>query len=200
MVDEQSKETWSIWVLAKAVWMSLFDIGFTLVSILFFNWWVVYFAHQGEASDRNVVTKGPVLPNWLTWFQTFDATLDRGIQDGSIEGPSGFRAWRQWLNRNPGYGFSYWVLGTLFYSTEWREIRFQDADFSKGIELDYLAMTPDGRFNIHKTFWLFGLHLRLKWGWKAWNMRDITSESGWNKKPWGPEFRIPFVFSLSKAE
>lgn len=196
-VDQEVK--WNWWVVIKAVLLSPFDIGFMFVAWAL-NWYVTKFAVDGQVSDRGVVKLGPVLPEKYRWFQTFDACLDQGIIDGSIPGPSNQKAWTAWLNRNPGYGFSYWFLGIDWVADDWKQIRFQEADFANGIELDYLAMSSKGYFNIHKTFWFLGLHLRIKWGWKAWNMKMVEDPSGWNPKPWGPVFRIPFVFSLSKAD
>ena len=60
------------------------------------------------------------LPRWLSWFDTPDNTLDGDL--GYIASHAPFRGygvagWRRyinrawWLVRNPGYGFSYSVLG-----------------------------------------------------------------------------------------
>lgn len=65
------------------------------------------------------------LPRWLAWFDTPDNPLDGDLGYVMLHAPfNGYGAtgWRQyinrvvWLWRNPGYGFSYSVLGAQINS------------------------------------------------------------------------------------
>lgn len=51
----------------------LASLAITVFAMLFVNWWAPLFAN----STGN-------LPAWLYWFQTFDAGLDAGWQDGYL--------------------------------------------------------------------------------------------------------------------
>ena len=156
-----------------------------IVARFLVNWWAPLFACDGEVLDRGVATKGPRLPNWLAWFDTFDGTLDAGLQPG--EKSTYWTRWR-WLNRNSAYGFSYWVLGVKFVPVLWRVDNPSPTDFK--------ATGPDGLFN--RNVVAFGI--QWKFGWKAKNYFDRDGCYPWSNKPWGPEMRVPFVFSLSLAK
>ena len=164
------------------------DIAFSwIVAKILFNWWLPLFARQTDFSDRGVVKTGCKLPWWLTWFDTFDADLDQGVRDGSITGPSVYWNRVAWLNRNCGYGFSYWVLGIEFAPANWRVIRADDKVF--------LAVA-NNYFSLHiKNF----LGVQFKFGWKAWNDFNLATQQ-WPTQPWGPTWRLPFVFSISFAK
>jgi len=152
------------------------DLGMTIFLCLFVNWWAALFAN-----------KDGWLPNWLKWVQTFDNSLDAGVNDGMFEASSSIW-WNRtrWLYRNPGYGFSYWVLGTPFVPTNWKVIRYES---EAGV---FFAKSIDGYFNYRNgNNWV-----ACKLGWKAWNMYDEITKS-WELVPWGPEWRIPFVFTIS---
>jgi len=64
-----------------------------------------------------------VLPGFLAWFHTHDATLDGGqIQQPQLypSGVTGFKLWKQrtrWICRNPGYGFAANVCGIPYAGT-----------------------------------------------------------------------------------
>src|SRR5574341_1027779 len=49
------------------------NFGMTLFAWLFVNWWAALFAN-----------KEGWLPKWLTWFQTFDNSLDAGLIPDSL--------------------------------------------------------------------------------------------------------------------
>lgn len=162
----------------------LLDLAATVIAVLFVNWWAPLFAYDGEVMDRGVATKGPRLPEWLAWFDTFDGTLDAGLQPGET---SSYWTRMRWLYRNPAYGFSYWALGARFIPGEWWVERCDSDTFH--------ATSQDGRFNWNVV--RFGL--RIKLGWKAWNYFQAWDKS-WDTRPWGPEMRVPFVFSISLAK
>jgi hypothetical protein len=132
------------------------------------------------------------LPNWLCWFQTFDAPLDAGVRDGYPGfDPAGSRWWNRtkWLWRNPAYGFCYWPLGIPFVASEWTV----SCDKQIGIESLFIAHSTDGYFCI-----MYGGSLgRLKLGWKV-SHQWITALDGtrsWSSIPWGPELRSPLAFT-----
>ncbi|MFJ9451527.1 hypothetical protein [Herbaspirillum sp. NPDC101397] len=161
-----------------------------VVAVVLVNWWAPLFAVNTKYSDRGVEKTGYKLPAWLRWFDTFDADLDQGVRDGSIAGTSTYWNRVKWLNRNSAYGFSYWAIGTVFIPQAWRVIRYEET----AEQLTFIAVSKDGHFNVHVT--RFGL--RFKLGWKAWNYYDkLTGQ--WQSQPWGPEWRAPFVFSISLA-
>lgn len=140
------------------------------------------------------------LPRCLKWFQTFDASLDAGWKDGyfvfagrtsSETVPTGLELWwlrTRWLYRNPGYGFSYWVLGQAFDRSAWRVTR-NDIDASTGKTL-WIARGPRGAFNIN----YLGRWGNAKLGWKAWNYWDGAA---WKTAPWGPVWRTPICFTYT---
>lgn len=156
------------------------DLAFTLFCVLCVNWWAPLFA-----------SKEGWLPPWLKWVQTFDDTLDAGVRDGRYP-PNTPRYWGRvmWLYRNTAYGFGYWALGMRFDQRDWRVRRFDPAHE----RFTFYAIGPNGAFNLH----VIRAGIRFKLGWKAWNMFDPQTNT-WKTQSWGPEWRIPFVFSISKA-
>lgn len=168
--------------------LAIADLVFSnVLAVLFVNWWAPLFAVNTVYSDRGVGKVGYKLPSW---FDTFDADLDQGVRDGTIAGPSTYWNRVKWLNRNSAYGFSYWAIGTAFVAPSWRVLRYEET-----LErLTFIAVSSTGHFNIHAT----RLGLRFKLGWKAWNYFD-SATGGWQTKPWGPVWRVPFVFSISLA-
>jgi len=171
--------------------MAALDLIFTyVVAAVFVNWWAPLFAVSTIYKDRGVVKTGYKLPSWLHWFDTFDADLDQGVRDGSISGASTYWNRVKWLYRNCAYGFSYWEIGTVFIPQAWRVVRYEETTD----RLTFIAVSNDGHFNLHAT----RLGLRFKLGWKAWNYYDKAT-GGWQRQPWGPEWRVPFVFSITRA-
>lgn len=173
----------------KIIFFSILDtLVSQVIARLLVNWWAPLFAYDGVANDKGRAIKGPRLPNWLAWFDTFDATLDAGLQNGEA---SSFATRRRWLNRNPAYGFSYWVLGEPFDRTQWETVAYT------AHPLYFEATGPDGQYNRIRIW-----HgIKIKTGWKAWNY-FIVDENGtrsWERRPWGVEMRVPFVFSVSIA-
>jgi hypothetical protein len=140
------------------------------------------------------------LPKWLSWFQTFDAPLDAGWQDGYFKilapgpKPTGAELWwlrTRWLWRNPAYGFAYWPLGEVFDPKEWIVTKYESgADYT-----NFHAQTKDGRLWCVSYNGVWG---SWKLGWKAWNYFQGMDEQGapkWSDKPWGPEWRVPHSFT-----
>lgn len=137
------------------------------------------------------------LPNWLKWFQTFDASLDAGWKDGYFGSfstpPTGYKLWwyrTKWLWRNPAYGFCYWVLGTSFKPEDWTVTFVQDGNYTKFIawskDRKHFCLSYNGRFGSWKL------------GWKAWNYfqhLDADGKPVWNDQPWGPEWIAPISFT-----
>jgi len=119
--------------------MAIGSLATTLISILFFNWWVVLFA---DANGN--------LPNCLSYFQTFDAPIPKGYLNGV-----------KWLMRNPAYGFDYYVFGLRWNPSDWTIERFE-ADENRVL---FLATNKNGGFN----FYYLGKYGMYKFGWKVWN-------------------------------
>ena len=163
-----------MWYLLTPVFV-LLDLSATIISCLFINWWAPLFSDD----------KG-YLPNWLAWIQTFDDTLDAGMRDGLYSKDNVYWARVCWLYRNPAYGFSYWALGCKFDATQWT--------IHDNVDGHFYATSTDGRFNLL----LVAYGIKIKIGWKAYNMYSQFNQK-WNTWPWGPEFRVPFVFSISLA-
>lgn len=160
--------------------LAFLDVLFTVLSCLLLNWWAPLFANEEGW-----------LPNWLAWVQTFDDTLDTGIRDLNYPASNHWeRYWSRvrWLYRNPGYGFSYWALGCAFNPADWT-VHLCDETGD-----NFYATCADGRF-CHK--WIEN-GWRYKTGWKAANLYDSVNKK-WKVVPWGPEWRIPIVFSISKV-
>lgn len=126
------------------------------------------------------------LPRWCRWCQTFDATCFEGRQPQYGMTGTDQQVAEGWLRRNPGYGFDYWPLGCKFDPSAWHVVTDrQDGSL-------FVATGPGGRFCIEGK-----LGLRFKFGWKALNMWD-GENMRWKTAPWGPEWRIPICFTLSK--
>lgn len=168
--------------------MALIDVLMALFSMVFINWWAPLVAVNGTVCDAGVCRTAVTLPRWLRWFDTFDADLDTGNRDRY--GDKGYWGRVLWLYRNHAYGFGYWVFGIPFDPAEWTVTEFSEV----GGKRVFKARSTNGHFNVYTV--KFGL--RFKLGWKAWNMFD--PETGkWKEQPWGPEWRIPFTFSISIA-
>lgn len=127
------------------------------------------------------------LPLWLSWFQTFDASMDEGRQPQYGFTGSDWWVRTRWLWRNPGYTFDYDPLGIVFYPDEWRVIKFSDVD---GIT-SFFALAP-GAFNYEYG----GRFISLKFGWKAWNYFDAASGT-FRTTAWGPAMRAPLCITMS---
>lgn len=169
---------------------TLLDLFATIFACLFVNWWAPLFAYEGAVWDRNEVTRGPVLPEWLCWFNTFDATLDAGLLPGET---SSYWTRMRWLYRNPAYGFSYWVLGHTFEPQLW----ICDEYHPYPSTFTFRAHDVHGNFE-YMAVW-FGI--KIKVGWKAWNYFSFANNiPAWRNDPWGPEMIAPFVFSISLAK
>lgn len=159
---------------------ALLSTAFTLVCWALVNWWAPLFANDAGW-----------LPNWLAWVQTFDDSLDAGQRDGIY--PSSMPRYLArvfWLYRNTGYGFNYWALGVPFSPADWQVMEY-DADPA---HFTFRAVGPNGWYNTH----IVRHGIRLKFGWKAWNMWDPAT-ARWRSASWGPVWRVPFTFSISKA-
>src|SRR5574341_250103 len=123
----------------------------------------------------------------LTWFQTFDNSLDAGVDSGFFKRSS--NVWwnrTRWLYRNSTDGFAYYVLGIPFIPSDWAVQRYEG---EAGV---FKAKSTRGYFNYRGSRWNFAVKL----GWKAWNMYDENTGAG-ETIPWGPEWRIPYVCSVS---
>lgn len=160
---------------ALIILYALLDTTFTIFAALFVNWWAPVFA-----------TSDAKLPNWLTWFDTFDDDLDTGVR--TLGWAPGYLSRVRWLYRNIGYGFGYYALGCDFLPELWAVKAYTEQPFT------FYAVGPGDYFNYH----VVRAGIRIKVGWKAWNMYQ-SWDGQWRKTPWGPEMRIPFVFSISLA-
>lgn len=199
----------------KWVFLGPIDLLFNLICVLFFNWWVIFLARPVVPSDWLYLQAKPQwrgheqkLPKWLSWFETFDASLDAGWIGGYFA-PKGhytpdsipsfwrrkYYQWR-WLNRNAGYSFSYYPLGIAMKKETWTIKtwkRVPGTGGSKGYQL-FIATSSDGYWNIN----LQGKYGTYKLGWKAWNYWDWEKEVWYvDNKPWGPEWRTTLVMSVN---
>jgi len=199
-----------VWGL-KWLALSVVDLLFQAFSLLFVNWWVPFTARKIVPADylweeadpqwRGIEEK---LPEWLRWFETFDASLDTGwiegkyFKSGEAYSPTnlpGFwrRKWYQirWLYRNSNYGFSYWVTGVPMVKADWVIHRYV---IQNGYRL-FIALNPKtGYFNIN----LQGKYGTYKLGVKAWNYWDRDIQDWYQDNlPWGPEWRTQLVLSIN---
>lgn len=127
------------------------------------------------------------LPAWLSWFQTFDATLFEGRQPQY--GFTGSNWWVStlWLWRNPAYTFDYMPLGVAWDKTQWSS----SYSVSTSGATTFWAKGPNGQFNYEYG----GTLVQVKVGWKAWNLFDATTDK-YRDGNWGPLPRIPFCFTI----
>lgn len=160
---------------------------------LILNWIVALFAD--DAGN---------LPRCLKWFQTFDASLDEGMNARRNELAAGlggdawaafiayprsqFEIYRNralWLFRNTGYGFDYYLLGVRWNPNDWRVIRYVETDAL------LLFIAVGNGFNLYMES-RYGM---VKLGWKAWNL--FNRSTGMFSGSWGDDRRIPVTFSLT---
>ncbi|QRE00246.1 hypothetical protein [Burkholderia phage BCSR5] len=180
----------------------MLDLVFLFLTVVVFNWWIVFFtvsADNNEYLKRKGYRNCEMLPWWLKWFDTFDASTDEYWygnyynEDKSVPNPYGpdnpppfwLRKWYQikWLYRNPMYGFSYWVTGIKFDASQWDYLY-------DPVTKEFHAHDSSGHFTIMKD----GL-LTQKLGWKTWGYFDNANlqwREGWS---WGPEMRAPLGFT-----
>jgi hypothetical protein len=135
------------------------------------------------------------LPDWLCWFQTFDAPLDAGWRDGYfrpryLPSPEGFELYWlrvRWLWRNPAYGFCYWPLGLPYDPKEW----VIDLLVHEGTQLtEFHAYTKDGKHFCYTNSNGVKLGYKLWWALDAnWKLVDKLPPSR------GPDNRLPICFT-----
>lgn len=155
------------------------SFGVTLFAWMAVCWWAPLLVDR----DGN-------LPDWLRWFQTFDASVDAGWSDAYYTGwLAETRIGRYisrvlWLCRNPAYGFDYALLGVPFAASEWRVVKYVETE-------DTALFFAVGRgFN----FYYEGRWGKYKLGWKAWNR---WGGNGWDAPNWAEYDRIPLCFTLN---
>lgn len=161
--------------------MAVASMLFVLLTWIFAPWLALFANSAGN------------LPKWLSWFQTFDNTLDAGWNVQGNFGdylktgiaPTGLTLWwyrTLWLYRNPGYGFDYWLLGITFDSSQWT-VRVNNARW-------WIATGPRGAFCVRSM--ASGVSLKL--GWKAW---AYWQSGAWAPSTfsWGPSRRTPICFT-----
>lgn len=111
------------------------------------------------------------LPTWLAWFQTPDASLDAGWEQGyfTITGkPGAFSLWwyrMRWLWRNPAYGFCVW-LGVTYDPAAWVIDTVTLAAPGGPVTL-LKAHTADGRYFAYTTSSGWKLGYKLWWAMDA---------------------------------
>ncbi|QDH83619.1 hypothetical protein [Achromobacter phage Motura] len=200
------------YVVQTLKWLALglVDLVFNLFCVLFLNWWVVFVARPVKPEEWMYSQAKPEwqgleqrLPNWLKWVETFDASLDTGwiggyfVPKGTYSKDNLPSFWRRkyyqwrWLNRNSGYGFSYYPLGEVMDQKKWTIQTWQPFD---GKHQLFIATATNGLWNINYQ----GKYGTYKLGWKAWNYWD-RDQLKWysDTKPWGPEWRVPVVMSIN---
>ena len=111
------------------------------------------------------------LPRRLRWFQTFDATLDEGRKPQYGMVGSDWYVRMRWLQRNPGYGFDYYLLGIKFVATDWHIVRND--------EFVFFAYSRTGAFNYTTKTGRW----RIKLGWKYWNHIESNNWDRFDKLP-----------------
>lgn len=118
------------------------------------------------------------LPWYLSYFQTFDATLPKGYWNAV-----------KWMCRNPGYTFDLKVLGLKWVKEDWKLIKFSNPDEH---HVFFLAINKKTcAFNLYYYNEDNYTMLRyVKLGWKAWNFFDIPTKTF--SKTWeGTEGKVP---------
>lgn len=134
------------------------------------------------------------LPNWLCWFQTFDAPLDAGwiySYFGTFPTPpTGFqRYWLRvrWLWRNPAYGFCYWPLGIPYKPTDWYIYTMK---VNGTVLEEFAAKTYDGKYFCYTNSNGVKLGYKLWWALdENWKLIPVLPSSR------GPDNRLPMCFS-----
>lgn len=177
-----------------------------LVGIVFLNWWLPLLARPILDTDWlwTTLAKDPAqqgimqcLPNWLSWFQTFDATIDAGWRDQyfpnsytpSNPPPYWTRKYYQWLwlNRNCAYGLAYYPLGCAVQVQDWTATLTETTDHQT-----FTAVSSTGLWS-----WRYsGVLGHYNLGWKLANYYDLDNRV-WYTVPWGPEWRTQIVMSIN---
>ena len=112
-----------------------------------------------------VDTKTGLLPRWLRWFQTPDATCYDDMWVSEHPTWSKYKIAYTWIARNPAYGFRKWAQT----KTETIAVTKGDLTIADGLNGKagwFLLLAPNGAFNF---VFVIDLHngscLRGNWGW-----------------------------------
>lgn len=85
---------------------------------------------------------GPRLPKWLSWFQTWDNSLD-GDYAFEKNNPPSYLSKIKWLIRNPGYGFGVRTLNAPYTTSYKGDPTIKDNDNAKA---GWLFVKANGLF------------------------------------------------------
>jgi hypothetical protein len=182
--------------------MSVIDIAMNFISILFVNWWVIFFGRQMNQTDRQwqflsseEKLHAQVLPKYLKWFETMDNSLDEywlnnydqvNPNKWTAENPPKYwrRKWYQWkwLMRNINYTFSWGPMGIQWKPETWTIVK----DIKRDDLTVFFAYSTEG-------FWSFSASKKYgnyKLGWKVKNFWNSDTQSFKTSHSWFPRTQI----------
>lgn len=144
----------------------------------------------GPCDNNGHQCVGPRLPNWLSWFQTPDNSLDG---DATFErlNPPGYFSKIKWFIRNPGYGFSVHYLTAPYVTTISGDPTIKDNDNAKA---GWCCVRSNGLFQLRLVVPI-GFKRCLYWNF-GWNIMGLADPNV-NPKPdpWEATFACSPRFS-----
>lgn len=132
------------------------------------------------------------LPDWLSWFQTLDNSLDGDLNFKENAAPytgsnvvqlSKYETWRNrsaWIRRNSAYGFKINVIGFHVDSAAIYKAHGNDLVSDRPLSTGYVLRTrtnPNGSkcFQFYAVYkWHPKFCLRIMAGWKIWGANNVN--------------------------
>lgn len=129
---------------------------------------------------------GPVLPNWLNWFNTPDNTLNG---DATFQNINGISYWSKvkWLWRNPAYSFALRYITSPYTTSVNGDPTIKDNDNAKA---GWCLVHANGLFQFTLVAPIgFSRCVYVNLGWNVRGLVDV------NVQPKPQEWQATFVFS-----
>lgn len=142
------------------------------------EWW---------CDNHSYVAIGPVLPNWLNWFNTPDNTLDGDATFERLNPPS-YWSKVKWLWRNPAYSFALKYLKSPYATSVSGDPTIKDNDNAKA---GWCLVKSNGLFQFRFVMRIFNTN-RCVYANFGWNIMGLADP---NVEPKPQTWQSTFVFS-----
>jgi hypothetical protein len=124
---------------------------------------------EGRLDNNSQWGLGPRLPEWLSWFQTPDNSLDGDATFERLNPPS-YLSKIKWLIRNPGYGFSVHYLTAPYDTTVAGDPTIRDNDNARA---GWCCVNANGLFQLRLVLPIgFSRCLYCNFGWNIMGLAD----------------------------
>lgn len=148
-----------------------------------------HFATQtvGWCDNHRYLGIGPRLPDWLSWFQTPDNSLDGDHTFISINS-YGYWAQVKWLWRNPAYSYGLKYVSNPYYTKVWGDKTIKDNDNAKA---GICFVTANGLFQFRYIKRIANTNRCILVN-MGWNIMGLVDD---NVSPKPDTWQATFVFS-----